>query len=310
MKKSDIKERNLSGLMLSIAACLMMIDIIASLWINGSIRSMAAIIVASVLMAEMPAARAEMSDEDMVLLTKEIALGYVLTGNNRIDQLSEEGLEGLSRVLTARTSVEPASPFGLNLEEDELSLFPLLYWPITEGQATPSPAAYAELNTYLRSGGVILFDTRDGDLSRLRKGVNARLVELTRPLDIPRLAPVAQDHVLTRSFYLLNDFPGRFKEGALWAQASENIDTATDVKPFRRLNDGVTPVFIGSNDWASAWAVDDAGRAKYPVGRGYAGERQREMAFRFGVNLLMHVLAGNYKSDQVHVPALLERLGQ
>ena len=80
--------------------------------------------------------------------------------------------------------------------------------------------------------------------------------------------------------------------------------------PFRNLNDGVTPVVIGANDWASAWAVDDNGMWMYPVGRGFAGERQREMAYRFGVNLIMHVLTGNYKSDQVHVPALLERLGQ
>ena len=80
--------------------------------------------------------------------------------------------------------------------------------------------------------------------------------------------------------------------------------------PFRNLNDGVTPVVIGGNDWAAAWAVDDMGVAMFPVGRGFAGERQREMATRFGINLIMHVLTGNYKSDQVHVPALLERLGQ
>ena len=310
MKQSDNEERDYSGHMLTIAICFMMFDVIASLWISGRLRSMVAPIVACLLLAEIPEARAEMSDQDLVLLTGEIALGYVLTGNQRIDQISAEGLEGLSKVLTARTSVEPASPFGINLEEDKLSLFPLLYWPITEGQPIPSPAAYVELNTYLRSGGVILFDTRDGDLSGLRNKVNTRLVDLTRALDIPRLSPVAQDHVLTRSFYLLNDFPGRFKDGVLWSQASENTGSATDTMPFRRLNDGVTPVFIGGNDWASAWALDKAGRAKYPVGRGYAGERQREMAFRFGINLVMHVLTGNYKSDQVHVPALLERLGQ
>ena len=40
------------------------------------------------------------------------------------------------------------------------------------------------------------------------------------------------------------------------------------------------------------------------------GEQQREMAYRFGINLVMYVLTGNYKSDQVHVPAILERLGQ
>ncbi len=310
MMQSDIKEKNLSGPLLSIAACLMMIDIIASLWISGRMRWALAAIVACVSAAEIPEAHAEMSDENMILLTQDIVLGYVLTGNKRIDQISGEGLEGLSRVLAARTSVEPALPFGLNLEEDELSIFPLIYWPITKGQPNPSPAAYAELNTYLRSGGVILFDTRDGDISGLRTGVNASLIELTRALDIPRLAPVAQNHVLTRSFYLLNEFPGRFKQGALWAQVTENNDTTNDTMPFPLLNDGVTPVFIGGNDWASAWALDDAGRAKYPVGRGYEGERQREMAFRFGVNLVMHVLTGNYKSDQVHVPALLERLGQ
>ena len=80
--------------------------------------------------------------------------------------------------------------------------------------------------------------------------------------------------------------------------------------PFRNLNDGVTPVVIGANDWAAAWAVDGQGIPRFPVGRGYAGERQRELAYRFGVNLIMNVLTGNYKSDQVHVPALLERLGQ
>ncbi|HGG65378.1 MAG TPA: DUF4159 domain-containing protein, partial [Rhodobacteraceae bacterium] len=80
--------------------------------------------------------------------------------------------------------------------------------------------------------------------------------------------------------------------------------------PFRNLNDGVTPVVIGGNDWAAAWAVDNVGNYMFRVGRGYTGERQREIAYRFGVNLMMYVLTGNYKSDQVHVPALLERLGQ
>ena len=80
--------------------------------------------------------------------------------------------------------------------------------------------------------------------------------------------------------------------------------------PFRNSNDGVTPVLIGGNDWASAWAIDDNGRFMFPVGRGRQGELQREYAQRFGVNLIMYVMTGNYKSDQVHVPSLLERLGQ
>ena len=56
--------------------------------------------------------------------------------------------------------------------------------------------------------------------------------------------------------------------------------------------------------------VDERGNPLVRIGSGFAGERQREIAYRFGVNLVMHVLTGNYKSDQVHVPALLDRLGQ
>ena len=80
--------------------------------------------------------------------------------------------------------------------------------------------------------------------------------------------------------------------------------------PFRNLNDGVSPVVIGGNDWAAAWAVDAKGNFLFPVGRGATGERQREISFRFGINLVMYALTGNYKTDQVHVPAIMERLGQ
>ena len=129
-------------------------------------------------------------------------------------------------------------------------------------------------------------------------------------LDIPPLEPLPADHVLTRTFYLLQDFPGRHVGAPVWVEAAPPDAEQAEGMPFRNLNDGVTPVVIGGNDWAAAWAVDDNGVAMFPVGRGYAGERQREMANRFGVNLVMHVLTGNYKSDQVHVPALLERLGE
>lgn len=74
------------------------------------------------------------------------------------------------------------------------------------------------------------------------------------------------------------------------------------------VNDGVSSVIVGADDWAGAWAVDKDGRPLYAVVPG--GEEQREMALRFGINLVMYVLTGNYKADQVHVPAILERLGQ
>jgi hypothetical protein len=133
---------------------------------------------------------------------------------------------------------------------------------------------------------------------------------LAAPLDVPPLEPLPADHVLTRTFYLLQDFPGRHTSRTLWVEAAPPDAEQVEGMPFRNLNDGVTPVVIGGNDWAAAWAVDGAGREMVPIGRGFSGRQQRELAYRFGVNLIMHVLTGNYKSDQVHVPALLERLGQ
>jgi hypothetical protein len=168
------------------------------------------------------------------------------------------------------------------------------------------------LNNFLRYGGMILFDTQDAQLGAEFGATtpNGRVLQrVAARLDIPPLEPVPHDHVLTRTFYLLQDFPGRWQGSTLWVEASPEAEAVEGV-PFRTLNDGVTPVVIGANDWAAAWAVDENGSAMFPVGRGIAGERQREMAHRFGVNLIMYVMTGNYKSDQVHVPALLERLGQ
>jgi Domain of unknown function (DUF4159) len=201
---------------------------------------------------------------------------------------------------------------AVNVETDELAFYPMLYWPISEAQRTPSDGAYAKLNAYLRGGGMIVFDTRDANLGAgLGTGTpNGKVLQrIAARLDIPPLEPLPPDHVLTRTFYLLQSFPGRFSEGQVWVEAALNAQTVAGL-PFRNLNDGVTPVVIGSNDWAAAWAVDAQGRPLFPVGRTLGSDRQRELARRFGVNLVMHVMTGNYKSDQVHVPALLERLGQ
>ena len=75
-----------------------------------------------------------------------------------------------------------------------------------------------------------------------------------------------------------------------------------------RATDSVSAVIITSNDLAGAWAQDKRGQPMFPLTPG--GARQREMALRGGVNLVMYTLTGNYKSDQVHVRDLLERLGQ
>lgn len=310
-------EVRLAGWLLAAALVLLSLDVLATLHVSGLLRKgagVAAMVLAGLLAAPQVDAQdgPSFDEADALKATEETVLAYVLTGDASVDRLSAAGLTGLGLVLYARTSVEPVEPVGIDLERDELALFPMLYWPITEAQATPSEAAYDKLNRYLRGGGLILFDTRDANLGgSLFATPNARrLRTLAAPLAIPPLEPIPEDHVLTRAFYLLQDFPGRHAGAQVWVEAAPADAVQVPGLPFRNLNDGVTPVVIGGNDWASAWATDEDGNYLYPVGRGSGGERQREIAFRFGVNLVMHVLTGNYKSDQVHVPALLERLGQ
>lgn len=221
-------------------------------------------------------------------------LAYIVTGDSSVDADSAAGLKGLMQTLKQRTSVEPAGVAPINLENDDISLFPLLYWPVTSSQSALSPAAIERLNRYLQNGGMIVFDTRDG--AEGTSG-NQDLQRLARGLNLPPLAPIKPDHVLTRAFYLLQNFPGRLASGQIWL----------DANPERR-NDSVSGIIVGSNDWAGAWAVDNYGQPRNITGRG--GTRQREMALRFGVNLVMYALAGNYKSDQVHMKTILDRLGR
>jgi hypothetical protein len=304
-------ERPLAGFVLAAAIALLMTDIVASLALSGRLvgaRGMAALVLLSIAPTDSQA-----DDMRAVTATAEVVLAYVETGDARQDEISAAGMLGLSDVLFFRTSVEPGPPIGVDLERDELAFFPMIYWPVTQAQPIPSDATYAKLNQYLRAGGMILFDTRDADIARNGSAASPngrKLRQLAAPLDIPALEQVPQDHVITRAFYLLQDFPGRFNGRDVWVEAAPPDAELVEGMPFRNLNDGVTPVVIGGNDWAAAWATDPQGNPLYPVGRGYSGEKQRELAYRFGVNLVMHVLTGNYKSDQVHVPALLDRLGQ
>jgi Domain of unknown function (DUF4159)/Aerotolerance regulator N-terminal len=224
-------------------------------------------------------------------------LAYVLTHDSTVDEVSRAGLAGLTQSLIQRTAVEPDAPVGVEIDRDELAFFPLLYWPITPNQPALSRAARDHIETFIKGGGTIVFDTRDRQTGTDNGPGAAKLAELATGLDLPPLTPLPSDHILTKSFYLLQDFPGRWAGGTVWVERNEVAG-----------NDGVSSIIVGSNDWAAAWAMDGRGRPMYPAVPG--GERQREMATRFGINLVMYVLTGNYKADQVHVPAILERLGQ
>jgi len=243
--------------------------------------------------------------------TAKVTFGYVLSGDGATDEASRLGLVGLNRFLIERTAVEPGDPSPVDILNDEIVFFPILYWPVL-ANARPLPdAALAKIDAYMKQGGMILFDTKDygqgfpSGLS-LRGEGGTPLQRLLGNLDIPRLEPVPEHHVLTKSFYLLRSFPGRWDGGQLWVEAEAPRDS--DQGRQARRVDGVSSILVTSNDFASAWARDDRGQYLYPVVPG--GERQREMALRTGVNIVMYALTGNYKADLVHMPALLERLGQ
>ena len=310
---AGMRETAFKGWLLAGALGLLILDIMTSLLIGGRLRGPRAdVAMALILMLAFTPEAHALTDEEAIAATTAVVLGHIITGDADVDAQAGAGLLGLSQTLFRRTSIEPNDPHAIDLERDELAFYPFLYWPVTADQPLPSRNAYGKLNRYLRSGGMILFDTRDADTARFGSGSpeGRKLQAIARGLDIPAIEPIPQDHVLTRAFYLLQDFPGRYASRDIWVEASPAGAELADGMPFRNLNDGVTPVVIGGNDWARAWAVDQYGNRMFPVGRGTAGERQREFALRFGVNLIMHVLTGNYKSDQVHVPALLDRLGQ
>ncbi|MBT3559233.1 MAG: DUF4159 domain-containing protein [Rhodospirillales bacterium] len=230
-------------------------------------------------------------DDDFIEAANNTRLAYVLSGDADSDEISRLGLRGLSAVLAQRTAVELAAPAAVDPEEDELAFYPLIYWPVTQYSPVPSVEAAARVNAFMANGGTILFDMQQ---SSAAAGLG-QLRRFARVLDIPRLVPIPGDHVLTRSYYLMNDFPGRWAGGRVWVVPADE-----------RVNDGVSTVIAGGHHWAGAWALDDASQPMFAAVPG--GERQREFAFRFGVNLVMYVLTGNYKGDQVHLPTILDRL--
>jgi uncharacterized protein DUF4159/aerotolerance regulator-like protein len=315
--------QDLRGPVLLAAITLLLLDSVIVLFLGGGIQRLiprrlpaasASIVVIAALTLTCVSAYAQQSPTDAPQSALETKLAYVITGNAEVDSISKAGLSGLTLFLAQRTALEPGDPIGLDIARDELVFYPLIYWPIVPGAPRPSDAALKRIDAYMKDGGTVLFDTRDAVIAPAGQGGETRspgMLELRKilsSLDIPELEPVPRDHVLTKTFYLLRDFPGRFDGGQLWVEAlpSESEQEASG-RPARG-GDGVSSIIITSNDFAGAWATRPDGQPVLPMVDGQP--RQRELAFRAGVNIVMYTLTGNYKADQVHVPALLERLGQ
>lgn len=288
---------DLRPLFLGAALALLLLDLLISYALRGLLARRKAVAAAVALLAVVtvgaPPAGAQSTDAFALEAALNTRLAFVRTGLGDVDRMAEDGLKALTGVLADRSSAELAPPMPLDINSDELAFFPLLYWPVADGQEMPDAAARERINAFLGQGGMILFDGRAPENAEALRA-------LLQTLDIPPLAPLPGDHVVTRSFYLLPGLPGRVDGGPVWiSQAAAAQQQGTEA---------MSPVIIGSNDWAGAWARDQAGRPRLPVIPG--GERGRELAYRAGINMVMYALTGNYKADQVHLPAILERLTQ
>jgi len=304
--------RVLEPYLLAAAMILLLFDCLLSLWLRGfSPRRRRWLGAAAAAVLFLPAILAPQARADDMMNMKaalDTRLAYVKTGVPDVDATSQAGLTGLGLALKSRTSFEPLEPIGVDPEHDDLSLYPLLYWPIDPREKNLSPKALSRVADFMRNGGTIFFDTRDLSLGAVHGAASPgeqTLRRLTGGLDFPPLEKLPADHVLAKTFYILRDFPGRWTGGDIWVEALP--PAPKNGAPPARGGDGVSPVIIGNNDWASAWAVDASGHFLNTPSPG--GELQREMAFRFGINLVMYALTGNYKTDVVHAPALLQRLG-
>jgi uncharacterized protein DUF4159/aerotolerance regulator-like protein len=315
---------DLRGPLFLAALALFLIDTLVVLVLGGGIQRLiprrphaAAAVLVGVALLGLTLAQARAQDApnpDVPAAALQTRLAYVVTGDSDVDAISKAGLAGLTLFLAQRTALEAGDPIGLDIEHDELAFYPLIYWPIVPGAARPADAVLKRIDSYMKNGGTVLFDTRDavdappGPSGETESPGMLELRKILSSLDIPQLEPVPRDHVLTKTFYLLRDFPGRFSTGQLWVEALPADDDQEQVNRPARGGDGVSSILITSNDLAGAWAMQADGQPMLPMVEGEP--RQREFAFRAGVNIVMYTLTGNYKADQVHVPALLERLGQ
>jgi hypothetical protein len=320
---TNAEPRDLRGILLSASLALFLIDAvivallgagIAALLRRRAVSAALALALALSMLATPSPLRADSNDDFAIKAVSQTRLAYVVTGNADVDSIVKAGMSGLTLFLAQRTALEAGDPVGIDPAHDELAFFPLIYWPVVPGAEKPPQDAINRIDAYMKQGGTVLFDTRDaieatpGDGGASQTPGMLALRNILSSLDVPELEPVPREHVLTKTFYLLRDFPGRFNSGQTWVETLPRDDDDEAASRPARGGDGVSPIIITSNDLAGAWAIRPDGQPMLPLSPGEP--RQREFAFRAGVNIVMYTLTGNYKADQVHAPALIERLGQ
>lgn len=200
-----------------------------------------------------------------------------------------QGLPRLAWEIRKRTSIAiDLGVDGIDPAKEALFDYPLLVWQGDRGFPALPDVAIRNLRQHLKMGGTLLIDVSDG----LEDGAFHRSVqrELRRVFPDDTISRVPSDHVLYKSYFLLDRHGGR--------------------KPTRSYLEGYfvegrLAVIVSLNDLAGAMSRDEFGEWVYDVGAG--GEVAREMTFRLGINVVMYALCLDYKEDQVHIPFILQR---
>jgi hypothetical protein len=200
-----------------------------------------------------------------------------------------DGLSRLAWEISKRTSIE-TSPAVKSIGLADPDLFRYPFAVLSSDQAFPAPAEneIAELRRYLSYGGFLLVDdasaTRGGAFEQSARQLVSRIVPGAQLTRVPR------DHVLYKSFYLLDGPAGR-------------LSSTPDLLALEL--GGRLAVLYSGNDLVGALARDSLGTWEFEVTPG--GELQREKCVRLGVNVAMYALCLDYKEDQVHIPFIMKR---
>ncbi len=203
-------------------------------------------------------------------------------------------LKRLSWEISKRTTIQVEEPVLVTPTSETLHETPFIYLAGDREVELPSQAGIESLRRFLTFGGFLLIDSAEGSPdgafdASVRKLIAA--VFQKSPSSGDKIFEIVKDdHVVYKSFYLLDRPYGRL----MVQPAMEAV-----------IRDGRIVVAYLGNDLGGAWARDDFGNSAFPCEPG--GERQRELAYRMGINLVMYAVCLDYKADQVHVPFIMKR---
>ncbi|MFO0748595.1 MAG: DUF4159 domain-containing protein [Myxococcota bacterium] len=198
-------------------------------------------------------------------------------------------LEALSEVVRYRTSAD-AAPEQLVVPLTS----PRLHDSMFAFVAGDRPFSFSQeertrLERWLGLGGFMVFDNagRTAPDQGFDRSVRTELQAMFPDSPLERVSP---EHVIYRTFYRLDYPAGR----AIFKPYIEGIRQGSRFA-----------AVLCHNDLLGALSRDEQGNyLKVPTP---GGENQREMAMRFGLNLMLYSSCLHYKDDQVHIDFLLHK---